>query len=95
MRMSGLRRNTEVAVKFTQTEQWTPTVHRGAPPKAQIPLSAPNEYNTNLKPILVGGAFGLFFYKLKQILGIILTTAVAIVLWLLDIKRTKSLNNRL
>lgn len=29
------------------------------------------------------------------ILGIILTTAVAIVLWLLDIKRTKSLNNRL
>ena len=28
----------------------------------QIPLSAPNEYNPNLKPILVGGAFGLFLY---------------------------------
>ena len=28
-------------------------------------LSAPNEYNPNLKPILVGGALGLFlFYKL-------------------------------
>ena len=30
-------------------------------------LSAPNEYNPNLKPILVGGAFGLFFYKLIQV----------------------------
>ena len=27
-----------------------------------ILFSAPNEYNPNLKPILVGGAFGLFFY---------------------------------
>ncbi len=31
-------------------------------PRVQIPLSAPNEYNPNLKPILVGGAFGLFLY---------------------------------
>lgn len=28
----------------------------------RIPLSAPNEYNPNLKPILVGGAFGLFLF---------------------------------
>ena len=31
-----------------------------AAPKRRIPLSAPNEYNPNLKPILVGGAFALF-----------------------------------
>ena len=31
-------------------------------PRVQIPLSAPNEYNPNLKPILVGGAFGLFLF---------------------------------
>ena len=34
----------------------------------RIPLSAPNEYNPNLKPILVGGAFGLFlFYNPIQV----------------------------
>ena len=33
--------------------------------RKEAELSAPNEYNPNLKPILVGGAFGLFlFYKL-------------------------------
>lgn len=31
-------------------------------PWVQIPFSAPNEYNPNLKPILVGGAFGLFLF---------------------------------
>lgn len=30
--------------------------------RVQIPFSAPNEYNPNLKPILVGGAFGLFLF---------------------------------
>ena len=34
----------------------------GMYPRVQIPFSAPKEYNPNLKPILVGGAFGLFLF---------------------------------
>ena len=30
--------------------------------RVQIPFSAPNEYNPNPKPILVGEAFGLFLF---------------------------------
>ena len=33
----------------------------GMYPRVQIPLSAPNKYNPNLKAISVGRAFGLFF----------------------------------
>ncbi len=48
-----------------------PSGSRGSPAKGvvretvarvQIPPSAPSEYNPNLKPILVGGAFGLFLF---------------------------------
>ena len=51
----------------------------GMYPRVQIPFSAPNEYNPNLKPILVGGAFGLFlFYKLIQMTSLFYYAIIAI-----------------
>ncbi len=41
--MSSLRAKSDSAHFITQTEQWTPTVRRGAPPKAQISSSAPKK----------------------------------------------------
>ena len=46
---SGLRTDTMLAAQLTQTEQRTPAVHRGAPPKAQLLLSAP-KYGDGLLP---------------------------------------------
>ena len=41
--------------------------------------AAPNEYNPNLKPILVGGAFGLFlFYNLIQMTPLLYYAIIAI-----------------
>ena len=34
----------------------------GTRTEVRILFSAPNEYNPNLKPILIGGAFGLFLF---------------------------------
>ena len=42
-------------------------------PRVQIPLSAPNEYNPNLKSIFVGRGFGLFLYFDFILYGYIVT----------------------